>query len=669
MPRFQQMGVAAVVDGHRKYIQDVGSMASATERSHSRIGRLGSIGFKGLIGGAKLATMAIAGIGIAAGTVSAALGGIALKLAIDAAPLVDLEKGFNAIAENAGRVGSEILKAMKDITAGTIRAADLMQLYNKGTTLLGENFESIIPFMDQIIAQGAAIGLEPLQAVEDFTTGVARESKMILDNLGIIVNIQDATESYAKTLGKTATELSAVERQSAILAAAQSALEKTSKALPSLNEFASTSLNRLKVTMAETKDEIGKALVPALKELVDGLQGALGPEALNIVEIFKKDFLPTLTTIARFIGANLPKVIRFAVQAFRFFGRVVQNVWRFFETFLIPTFNFLYRVFVDRVLPVLEKAWKFFETLGLGIIGIIGPSDTLRDSLLSLIPQPVLDAIETLKTKWGEWKAVAATWWEETKPKLIEAFNAVKDYIVNDFIPNALVFLTTEFDPVIDAAGRLWDSLMESKPDVIRAWDEIKREAKETFGTAIPASLAHLESIWNNLIILITGDIDNMTEKWDTSGGMIIETIGDIITLGIDVLAIALEGVLQLINLVIIGLVALRTGDFDDFIDAMSNAAERSREIIFGFGTDIMDLLNIPVTAAMTGGFHEGGGIQSPFHDTSAAPSVTAPSGAGGLHTEANTQNFSLTVQTSAPIEPVIADFRMLAALARGPIR
>jgi hypothetical protein len=204
---------------------------------------------------------------------------------------------------------------------------------------------------------------------------------------------------------------------------------------------------------------------------------------------------------------------------------------------------------------------------------------------------------------------------------------------------------------------------------VIAAWDEIKREADETFSKAIPASLAHLQSIWDNLIVLITGDIDNLTETWDSSGARIIETIGDIITLGIDILAIALEGVLQLINLVIIGLVALRTGNFDDFIDAMSNAAERSREIIFGFGTDIMDLLNIPVTAAMTGGFHEGGGIASPFHDTSAAPSVTAPTSSGGAHGETSTQNFSLTVQTSAPIEPVIADFRMLAAMAKGPPR
>ena len=216
---------------------------------------------------------------------------------------------------------------------------------------------------------------------------------------------------------------------------------------------------------------------------------------------------------------------------------------------------------------------------------------------------------------------------------------------------------------------------MESKPDVIAAWDEIKREADETFGVAIPSSLAHLQSIWDNLILLITMDLDSMTEKWDNSGAKIVEAIGDIITLGIDVLAIALEGVLQLINLILIGMVALGTKDPQPFFDAMSDAATRSREILWGFGTDIMDLLNIPgpSTTPMPGTqsqlFHEGGGIKSPFHDTSAAPPVIAPSGAGGIHGEANTQNFSLTVQTSAPIEPVIADFRMLAALARGPIR
>ena len=58
----------------------------------------------------------------------------------------------------------------------------------------------------------------------------------------------------------------------------------------------------------------------------------------------------------------------------------------------------------------------------------------------------------------------------------------------------------------------------------------------------------------------------------------------------------------------------------------------------------------------------------SPFHE--GGPTTTAPptvSGAGRIHSEANTtsQSFNLTVNTSAPLEPVVADFRMMAAQAR----
>ncbi len=663
MAKFQQMGVSAVVDGHRKYISDIGSMASATERSHSRIGRLGSIGFKGILTGAKLATTAIVGIGAAATAAGAALGGIAVKLAIDATPLVDMEKGFNAIAENAGLVGSVVLASMQDVTAGTIRAADLMQVYNKGTTLLGENFNDIIPIMDQLIAQGAAIGLSPLQAVEDFTTGVARESKMILDNLGIIVKIEDATASYAETLGKTADELTSTERQAAILSAAQESLFKTSKALPSLNEFASTSLNRLKVTMAETKDEIGKALVPVLKEFVDTLQGSLGPEAENIVEIFKRDFVPTLIEMARFIGANLPKAIKFARDAFIFLGRVVRGMWNFIKKFVIPGFNFLYRIFVDKINPIVQKAGLFFADLWALLFHGEFVIKNLREKLIGMIPQSVFDLWETLKTKAGEWYTVAQEWIDTHGPEMVQAFTDVKDYIVDEFVPNALDYLVTSFDPVIEAAGNLWASLIEQKPNVIAAWEEIKDEARTTFGELIPGWLEHLDEIWTNLMTLIKGDIDDTTTTIATWGSKFIEVIGDIITLGLDLLAIAITGVIDLVLLLSASLIALSTGDWSRVGELFSELGFGARDLIGGFGEDIMDFLNIPgpSTTPIPG---------TPTQDThqGVLPPLVAPSAGGGLHNEANTQTFSLTVNTSAPVEPVVADFRMLAALARGPI-
>jgi len=667
MARFQQMGVSAVVDGYRDYINNVGKMAGATERSHSRIGRLGSASFRGVISGAKLATGAIVGIGAAATAAVGAIGGMAVKLAIDAAPIVDLELGFNAIAENAGQVGSEVLKAMKDVSAGTIRAADLMQLYNKGTTLLGDNFQTIIPFMDQVIAQGAAIGLKPLQAVEDFTTGVARESKMILDNLGIIVNIEDATSTYAATLGKTSTELTATERQTAILTSAMASLSKTSSALPSLSEFATTSIEKMKVTFQETKDEIGKSLVPALLELVNSFQDALGPEAESIVEIFKRDFVPTLVQMARFVGANLPKALKFARQAFIFFGRIVRGLWGFMETFVIPGFNFLYRIFVDKVAPIIKRAAQFFGGLFETFTDGFPTVDSLKQKLIDMIPQAVIDLWETLKTKAGEWYDVALEWIDTHGPDMVTAFTEVKDYIVDEFVPNALDYLIESFDPVVEAAGNLWDALIEQKPNVIAAWEEIKTEARETFGELIPGWLTHLDTIWKNLMTLIKGDIDDTTTIINTWGSKFIETLGDIVTLGIDVLAIAIEGVLQLIVLLSESLVALTTGDWSRVGDLFREFGERDRELIYGFGEDIMDLLNIagPSTTPLAG--------QAPTHQPPGFNSVPAPvtvtgPGGGRFHTDTSTQNFSLTVQTSAPVEPVIADFRMLAALARGPI-
>ena len=118
--------------------------------------------------------------------------------------------------------------------------------------------------------------------------------------------------------------------------------------------------------------------------------------------IFKRDFVPTLQEFARFLGANLPKFILIAKNAFIFFGRVLRGLWDFTVKFLVPGFNFLYRVFVDDIIPIVQKVWKFFGQLFDTLFGGIGPIGSLKDALIGMIPQVVLDAWEGLKTKAKE---------------------------------------------------------------------------------------------------------------------------------------------------------------------------------------------------------------------------------------------------------------------------
>ena len=55
------------------------------------------------------------------------------------------------------------------------------------------------------------------QAFNDIVTGFGRMSPMILDNLGITVDMEGATAKYAQTLGTTSAKLTDAQRKQALL--------------------------------------------------------------------------------------------------------------------------------------------------------------------------------------------------------------------------------------------------------------------------------------------------------------------------------------------------------------------------------------------------------------------------------------------------------------------
>ena len=62
---------------------------------------------------------------------------------------------------------------------------------------------------------GQAIGVDTAHALESLTTGMGRQSKLMLDNLGIIVKTEDAYKNYAKANDRTVESLTDVEKKMA----------------------------------------------------------------------------------------------------------------------------------------------------------------------------------------------------------------------------------------------------------------------------------------------------------------------------------------------------------------------------------------------------------------------------------------------------------------------
>lgn len=219
-----------------------------------------------------LGTAALAGLGTVA-TVAAGAGAALSKLAIDAAPLQDIRAAFDGLAKSAGRSGDEMLRALQRSTAGMISQRDLMLSFNVAAQLVGTDFAVNLPEAMQYLSRvAAATGQDMNFLLNSLVVGVGRLSPMILDNLGIQVSLSEVTERAARMFGVQAEQLTESQMRAGMMAVALEKLRANTAAIPDVTQSAAAQWARLRATLADVRDEVGLAFVPALSGLLAVLQ-------------------------------------------------------------------------------------------------------------------------------------------------------------------------------------------------------------------------------------------------------------------------------------------------------------------------------------------------------------------------------------------------------------
>lgn len=179
-----------------------------------------------------------------------------------AASVERLEKASDAMGRRYGVTSAQIVQSMQDVSLGTISQRQALEASNKAM-LLGiirseEEFAQMAKFA---IVMGRAMGVDAAQAVDDLSTGLGRQSALILDNLGIIVDVDKANLAYAESVGKTVSELTDWDRKQAFinetLLAGQAAVEE----LGEITLDAAGKVERIKVSFEKLTVSVGKLLV------------------------------------------------------------------------------------------------------------------------------------------------------------------------------------------------------------------------------------------------------------------------------------------------------------------------------------------------------------------------------------------------------------------------
>ena len=119
-----------------------------------------------------------------------------------------------------------------------------------------------------------ALGKDAAFGIESLVTGMGRQSKLMLDNLGIMVKAEDAYKKYASVLGTTVEGLTDVERKQAFVNAAMKEADKLVKGLGKEQLTASDSIKQMKTAVANASQALGNLLAPTVIKAAKGLKAA-----------------------------------------------------------------------------------------------------------------------------------------------------------------------------------------------------------------------------------------------------------------------------------------------------------------------------------------------------------------------------------------------------------
>lgn len=208
-------------------------------------------------------------------TAIAALGGsfALLKLSETAEDASQMRMAFRQLALSLGTEAPEALRTLRAALKGTVSDMGIMkQVSNAAVLGVGDNIEQMSSIFQMARRLGQATGRTAEQAASDIIIGIGRESRLILDNLGLIVTVAKANENYAKKMGITVESMSELDKRQAFL---NETLMAGRKALGKLGEESDTyaiKIQQLRSSINNFGTSLSIRLAPALGSVITALQ-------------------------------------------------------------------------------------------------------------------------------------------------------------------------------------------------------------------------------------------------------------------------------------------------------------------------------------------------------------------------------------------------------------
>lgn len=384
---------------------------AATKDAAKGLGKFGKV--LGGLGKVALGTTAIVG----AATVG--MGAAAVKLAVDAAPLEGIQGAFEGIATSSGKSADAMLAALQKGSAGMVTQRDLMKKYNLAASLVGETFANELPnAMGYLGKVASATGEDMGYMLDSLVRGVGRLSPMILDNLGIQVDVAAANEAWAEKSGLAATSVvdntKAIKKENEAIAKIQNQLKLAGMRQA---EWTDKTKASTKAAHAMKVEDLNKKLAAHTEELagLEANQGKVVSSTEDLTSSMTKgqQQAALMEQVMEKLAENtaaMPDVMGSASQQVGAFKTSLKDFKDMAGVALLPALKSLMgsvsklgaKVFpilaaaIERIAPLIEAGadalGRFLDSVLSGEVSV----GTFADMLMGLIPPGIIAGVLTV---------------------------------------------------------------------------------------------------------------------------------------------------------------------------------------------------------------------------------------------------------------------------------
>jgi hypothetical protein len=228
-----------------------------------------------------------------------------------------LTTGFDSLQASIGR-GPDALNQFRQATQGLVSDLDLMQAANQAVLLgVDTGSKAFVELTGAALKLGRAMGIDAKNAIDSLVIGIGRESKLVLDNLGIVVKSEQAYKDYAASIHKSADALTDNEKKLAFAGAAMDAIREKAGLLPDTVLNAGDAFTVLKNQMATAFDQfaVGVTQNDALRDAISSLGGNLSKLDFKTIGDQAGDFAAMVVNLAsKVTGFLIPAIQEASIQ-------------------------------------------------------------------------------------------------------------------------------------------------------------------------------------------------------------------------------------------------------------------------------------------------------------------------------------------------------------------